>query len=242
MKISIIMPFYNSEATISKSLKSIEQQTILKYNNIILNIVCVNNNSTDNSFNICNEYLNSLKINGKKTLINCNIKGVVPARNSAIYECFKNDFDYIASLDSDDQWLPEKLEKQIDYINNNKCDIIGTQILYINDMEEIFHKSNYPTEDKDIKKHIKQGINPIANSSSLIKKDVFLQCGSYDPTYNLCEDFHFWIKASKWFNFYNISEYLTKYRFVKPNKNYVNDVGIICSNHFQESIRRFHNE
>ena len=219
-----------------------------KFEKVNINIICVDNLSTDNSLQICQNLKKNLSYTGIYSkisfqIINCPIIGLAPARNSAIYYSFLTECDFIANLDSDDIWLPDKLEKQINYLNNHpECDIIGTQISYIDAHGKIFNHSNYPIDNKEIKEHIKKGINPIANSSSIIRKDVFLKCGSYDPTYNLCEDFHLWVRASQWFNFHNIDERLTLYRFIGPRPDYVPMCGPICAKHFFDSISYFHNK
>ncbi|WP_261818010.1 glycosyltransferase family 2 protein [Vibrio gallicus] len=105
-KVSIIMPAYNASQTISKSIQSVIQQTYVNWELII-----VNDRSTDNTTKIIESHANN---DGRIRLFNnTNEKGVVGARNKAI-ELAKG--TYIAFLDSDDYWEPEKLNIQIDLL------------------------------------------------------------------------------------------------------------------------------
>ncbi len=110
--VSVITPCYNSSRFISQAIESVLAQTYKNFEMII-----VDDCSTDDSVGVVEEYL------GK----DCRIKliklekngGPAIARNIAI-EAAKG--GYIAFLDSDDIWLPEKLEKQIKFMK--ECDVI----------------------------------------------------------------------------------------------------------------------
>ncbi|EKK5378516.1 glycosyltransferase family 2 protein [Morganella morganii] len=105
--VSIIMPSYNSSATIEESIQSVLKQTYKNYELIICD-----DNSVDNTIDIIEKY-NSPNI----TIIkNRYPKGAAGARNFAIQN---SSGEYIAFLDSDDLWEETKLEKQINFMNSN---------------------------------------------------------------------------------------------------------------------------
>ncbi|WP_300363919.1 glycosyltransferase family 2 protein [Fusobacterium sp.] len=112
IKVSIIVPIYNVEKYLRKCLESIRKQT---YKNI--EIILINDGSTDNSENICKTYLDDKRFK----LINQENKGLSEARNTGIKN-FKG--DYLLFVDSDD-WLEENcIESCIKEIRKNNSDIV----------------------------------------------------------------------------------------------------------------------
>ena len=117
--ISVVIPMYNAENTIVTALDSIKNQTY-KCN---YQILVINDGSNDNSKKKVEEYiLENPKMN--ITLVNQANSGVSKARNEGLRRA---EGDYIALLDSDDEWLPEKIEKQIAlFEKDNNIDLLGT--------------------------------------------------------------------------------------------------------------------
>jgi len=106
--VSIIMPAYNAELFIEEAIESVISQTYINWELII-----VNDGSTDNTRTIVEKFL--LEDNRIK-LINQENKRLGAARNTG----FKNATGFfVAFLDSDDLWLPSKLEIQIDFLSKN---------------------------------------------------------------------------------------------------------------------------
>lgn len=211
-KISVLIPVHNCELTLKRSIDSVLNQTYKPYE-----IVCILNNCTDQSKNILESYKN-ISNDIKFNIFEYNIKGIVPALNFGLEKCEGN---LIARQDGDDFWYPEKLEKQIKFLDENKnIDIIGTQIrcvdINFNPTNEILI---HPTENNDIKNNLISGRNAIAHPSVIYKKDIIYKVGNYDITYKYCEDFHLWLKSIPYFNFANISEILVDYT-TKENINY----------------------
>ena len=107
--VSIIMPLYNCEEYIAESIESVISQT---YNH--WELIVVDDKSTDNSSIIVESYV--LK-DSRVKLVNLDTnEGPTKARNRAIKEANGR---YIAFLDSDDMWLPDKLQYQIAFLNEN---------------------------------------------------------------------------------------------------------------------------
>ncbi|MDX5474070.1 MAG: glycosyltransferase [Bacillaceae bacterium] len=105
--VSIITPSYNSEAYIKDAIESVLAQTYTNWEMII-----VDDCSTDNTVKIVNSY-NDKRIQLVKLDVN---SGPAIARNTAIAKAAGR---YLAFLDSDDQWLPKKLEKQLHFMQIN---------------------------------------------------------------------------------------------------------------------------
>ena len=107
--ISIITPSYKSEKFISQTIESVLSQTYKNWEMII-----VDDCSPDNSYEIIEDYVK--KDNRIKLIKLEKNSGPAVARNTAIKESRGR---YIAFLDADDLWIPEKLEKQINFMKEN---------------------------------------------------------------------------------------------------------------------------
>lgn len=109
-KISIITPAYNAGKYIEETIKSVQTQTFTDWEMVI-----VNDCSKDNTYEIAKAYADADKriklINHEKNA------GVAAARNTALDA---STGDYIAFLDSDDLWLPDKLEKQLMFMDTGQ--------------------------------------------------------------------------------------------------------------------------
>lgn len=106
--VSAIIPAYNAEKTIEDCINSIINQT---YNNI--EIIVVNDGSTDSTINILNRLTTKIK---NLTIFTISNSGPSKARNLGIQHAHG---EYIAFLDSDDKWLPDKINMQVNYLINN---------------------------------------------------------------------------------------------------------------------------
>lgn len=110
--VSIVTPNYNCARFISQTIESVLAQTYTSWEMLI-----VDDCSTDGSYEIALEY--SVRDSRIKVLRNEKNSGAAISRNKAI-ELAQGEF--IAFLDSDDLWMPEKLEKQISFMRDNNCD------------------------------------------------------------------------------------------------------------------------
>jgi glycosyltransferase involved in cell wall biosynthesis len=196
--VSVIMPCYNASNTISISIESVLKQS---YKNIEL--IIIDDFSTDNSLSIISNFQ---KIDERiKLLKNKFNKGVAYSRNQGIE---KASGSYIAFLDSDDYWDLNKIYIQMNYMNDNDCDITFTSYYRINSNGVIIGSVNLNNTIVSFDNLVKG--NVIAMSSSIIKKDkihnfYFENIGH--------EDYLFWLNILKNGNLaYPIESFLTYYR------------------------------
>jgi len=181
--ISIVIPTYNRCELLKRAINSVLDQTIN-----VQEIIVVDNGSTDNTYEMISSLFPEI------TYIYENRKGVSIARNVGIKNCYST---WIAFLDSDDAWEPQKLEKQLFFTNNNnkKYRLIHTN--------EIWYKNN--KFQNQLKKHEKSGgdifqkslqLCCISPSSAFIKKEVFDDYGFFDESLEVCEDYDMWIRIT----------------------------------------------
>jgi len=137
MKISIIMPVYNSEKYIEKSIQSVIDQSYEKWELII-----INDGSTDNSMEICRKYA---AFDVRIKLLSTENGGVSKARNIGLKEVSG---EYILFLDSDDTISKDCLKSSIEHIQKVNADIclFGFTIIYTENQKKVI----CPKETKNI--------------------------------------------------------------------------------------------
>ena len=175
--ISILMPIYNGVEYMGDSVSSILKQS---YEDWEL-IVGVNGHvEGSETYNVAKEW--EYKDDRIKVYDMFDVKGKSNALNEMLNYC---SYDWISLLDVDDIWLKDKLQSQIKYMEN--YDVIGTHCRYFGDL------NIYPSIPLgDITNLDFFKVNPIINSSCLIKKNL---C-HWDPSWQI-EDYDLWIRLWK---------------------------------------------
>lgn len=111
--VSIITPVFNSERFVSQTIESVKNQTYDNWEHLLV----VDSGTTDNSVSVINKYAVS---DSRIKLIEIkNKRGISLSRNAAL-EAAQG--EWIAFLDSDDMWLPEKLARQIEFMHQMNAD------------------------------------------------------------------------------------------------------------------------
>lgn len=204
--ISIIMAAYNAENTIGQAITSVIQQTYTDFELII-----VNDCSTDRTVDVINEFI---KKDARIRLIN-NSKnmGVSYTRKHGLNEA---EGSWIAILDSDDLWLPEKLAKQVEFQKKTNADLLYTGSGFMNvDGKQINWKLNVP-EVITYRQLLKQNI--LSNSSALVRKDLYEKY--YAVGDDMHEDFAIWLQILRnGIKAYGINEPLLIYRLDDKSKS-----------------------
>ena len=172
--VSVIMSVYNSEKTVAKSIESLIGQT---YKN--LEILLVDDFSTDNTFNICKEYENNFK--NIYLFRNKNNLGLTKNLNFLIN---KSSGEFLARQDSDDISEPNRIEKQINFIEKYKLDGCTTRARIIQTGSIIPKKSLYLPKRFVI--YIK---NPFIHGSLVLKKAVAESIGNYNEKFYYSQDY-----------------------------------------------------
>lgn len=132
IKVSIVVPIYNVEKYLRKCLDSLVNQTLEE-----IEILCVNDGSTDQSESIIDEYV--LQYPTKVIKFNKKNGGLSDARNFAIPKCLG---ECIAFIDSDDWIELDMFEKMYQFYRDNKCDIVVCGIKEVNERGKIINKSS----------------------------------------------------------------------------------------------------
>lgn len=196
--VSVIMAEYNTEVNLLRqSIKSILEQEYKNFEFVIVDD-CGKNNVEE----IANEFGDS-RI---KILKNEKNSGLVYSLNRAIE---LSTGKYIARMDTDDYSYPERLKKQVEFLEKNPIyDVIGGNIDYY-DGENIWGRSTNKgglVKRKDILNSI-----PLCHPTIMGKREIFLDVGGY-PEFKRCEDYALWIELfSREYKLYNMKETVLRY-------------------------------
>jgi glycosyltransferase involved in cell wall biosynthesis len=186
--ISVVIPAYNSAAYIKRSVDSVLAQT-LKPDEIIV----VDDGSTDNTADIVSQY------GSKVTLIQQKNAGPSTARNTGIKAATG---EWIAFLDADDEWLPEKLQLQIENLQRNP-QLVWTTANFYRSLEN--ENRRMPQIQSAKAKKMLEGKNYIEDYFSayragiigctdtmVVKKSVLIEAGFFREQLNKAEDLDLW--------------------------------------------------
>ena len=204
--VSIIMPAYNCEKYVVEAIESVINQT---YSNFEL--IVIDDGSNDSTLKIINDLAE--KDNRIKALQNEKNSGVSATRNRGISIAEGN---WIAFLDSDDIWVEEKLEKQMNCVKENNADFIFTASTYIDEDGKPYRGIFEVPEKISYRKLLRQ--NVITCSSVLVKKKYFDNIKMEKD--EMHEDYAVWLRILKLgITAYGVNEPLLIYRISRNSKS-----------------------
>jgi len=178
--VSVIIPTFNRVEYLPDALDSVYSQT-----HPVTEVIVVDDGSTDHTVEKLSPSYPSVQFLRQEN------QGVSSARNLGIA---KASHPWIALLDSDDRWTPQKLEQQITHLSQNpSLRAVHTEEKWIRDGKEInipasLDKSKDGLWERSLEKCI------ICPSSVLLHQSVFEKTGTFDPSLAICEDYDFWLR------------------------------------------------
>ncbi|MGL6167695.1 MAG: glycosyltransferase family 2 protein [Fusobacteriaceae bacterium] len=201
--VSIITPLYNGEKFVKETIKSVINQNYKNWEMII-----TDDNSTDKGTEIVEKYssldsrikLIKLKENG----------GAAVSRNISIKEAKGK---YIAFLDSDDIWLPKKLEKQIKFMEENGYDFTFTKYQQMSEEGKLLER--YIEVPKEINYRKALLFNPVGCLTAIYNQEKLGKI--FMPLIRKGQDYGLWLKILKQTSGYGFNENLAHYRLRKES-------------------------
>ncbi|MDA7817562.1 glycosyltransferase family 2 protein [Sulfurimonas sp.] len=181
MDITVVIPTYNRFEVLQRALKSVMAQTYQTKE-----IIVVDDGSTDNTSQITNLFPNVQYYYQKNS-------GVSSARNLGIE---KSTCKWIAFLDSDDEWMENKLALHVEFHKANSNILMSyTDEKWIRDSKEVkipkkFHKFGGDIFDKCLSHCI------IAPSATLLHVVLLKELGDFDESLEVCEDYDLWLRIT----------------------------------------------
>lgn len=199
-KISIVMSVYNGERYLKESVESILNQTEKNFEFII-----IDDGSQDASLPILKEYG---KADNRIKLVTRENKGLIYSLNEGIDMAQST---YIARMDADDVSLPDRLEKQLAYMEKHNLALCGSFATAVDESGDKIKDMQYPPTADTIKRFTLLH-NPCIHSSVIFKKEVIQYVGGYKSFFKHCEDYELWTRVVFRYKTGNIPEALLRYR------------------------------
>lgn len=209
-KISVLMVNYNHELHLPLSIESVLSQTYQNFEFII-----VDDGSTDSSREIIKNYADK----------DSRLKYYFLEKNCHI--CHATNFgfrkvtgEYLARIDSDDLWYPDKLQKQLDFMQNTpNCQVCFSWIDLIDedgndinsherDLYNLFNSSHPSRQEHWLEFFFIHG-NCLSHPSVLMKTEIQKEIGLFNPAYRQTHDFDYWIRIAKKYPIFVMEEKLT---------------------------------
>jgi teichuronic acid biosynthesis glycosyltransferase TuaG len=205
MMVSVIIPNYNASRFLGETIESVRNQTFTDWEAIV-----VDDCSTDHSVEIIQSYANN---DGRIRLIECAANNGGPAvpRNMGIAAA---QGDYIAFLDSDDLWLPGKLEIQLRFMKERNARLSSTSYSLIDENSHDLNRIIRAEPQMNYKKYLRN--TAIGFSTTIVHRELL--SGISFQKMPVAEDFPFWLDVFRQGEtMYGLQQVLTKYRVQKKS-------------------------
>jgi len=195
--ISVVLSVYNGEQYLRDSVTSILRQTYQGYEFII-----INDGSTDRTSEILNTYKGDPRIRVVNNPVNI---GLTRSLNKAISTAQGR---YIARMDVDDISLPERFQKQLEFMERSPdIGVVGTSYYDIEDDGKKMGEIILPIKDNQIRRAMTK-FNPFNHSSVMIRSQALKEVGSYDEKLIYSQDYELWFRILNRYRGHNLPEKL----------------------------------
>jgi glycosyltransferase involved in cell wall biosynthesis len=184
-KVSVVIPTYQSAKYIQEAIDSILNQAYKDYE-----IIVVDDGSTDDTIQVLKKYGTRIKVIRQEN------RGAANARNRGILASCG---EYIAFLDSDDVWMPNKLELHINILENNpEIGIVFSDVICVfgDRKTKYFNFRNPHSGEVYIHLFIR---NFIPMSAAVVRKKCFEEVGLFDESLSASEDHDMWLRIARFF-------------------------------------------
>lgn len=183
-KVSVIIPTKDREEPLIRALTSVENQSFRA-----IEVVVVDDHSRKAPSSIIEQFESRLPIR----LIPSQGEGVSAARNTGIRATTS---EFIALLDSDDEWMMEKISKQVDFFDTHpEIPLVHTEEVWIRNGVRV----------NPMKKHKKSGgriFTPstklclISPSATMLRRSLLDEVGLFNESFTVCEDYELWLRVT----------------------------------------------
>ncbi|MER3445447.1 MAG: glycosyl transferase [Candidatus Dadabacteria bacterium] len=205
-RVSVIIPTYNRAEFLCSAITSVLNQTFQDFE-----IIVVDDASNDGTY----EVVSSFNGNGIKYIRHKINRGGAAARNTGIRA---STGEYIAFLDDDDEWMPEKLQMQVDLLQISPPEVgaVYTGYLIIDRVKGEIVDRKTATKRRDLSNElILSNYLGAAGSSILLRRGCFEKVGLFDKGLSSSQDYDMWIRIPREFHFDCVEKSLIKYHFHK---------------------------
>ncbi|MFQ5824313.1 MAG: glycosyltransferase [bacterium] len=208
-QVSVIIPLYNGSQTISSAIQSVRDQTFKD-----LELLLVDDASTDGSLKEVEHHLTDQRV---RLFRNTRNLGIPATKNKAL-RMAKG--PYIAFLDQDDIWLPNKIETQLSILEQqDKIGLIASAVYFINKHGQVIGKKVLDIQEAQPPLQVKRLLlgNFITNSSAMVRRSCIDKIGYFNENLRGSDDYDMWVRIAEYYGIYYLKRILIKKRIHSSN-------------------------
>src|SRR5437660_1471558 len=201
-ELTLVMSVFNGERFLPAALESIMAQSMRDFT-----IIVVNDGSTDRTAEILEEYAGRSE---RMQVVHQQNSGVVDAANRA---CALARTPYIARMDADDISLPDRLERQLSFLQRRReVALLGGAAEFINESGNVLFTVGVPTQHDEIKAILPER-NVFVHSAVVMRRDALLAVGGYRRAFSdTAGDYDLWLRIVERYEAANLAEVIVRYR------------------------------
>lgn len=200
-RVSVIIPTYNRAHLVNRAIQSVLNQTYQDFE-----VIVVDDCSTDNTAEVVNS-IGDERVRYVPHQVN---KGASASRNTGIGAAKG---ELVGFLDSDDEWLPEKLQKQVDKFDSaspNVGLIYGGYIVIDDETKKTIQRV-YPEKRGYVFEDVLKMSGPTNPLTPLVKRECFEKVGLFDEEMRFGEDWDMWVRIAEHYEFDFVSDTVGRY-------------------------------
>lgn len=199
--LSVLLPVYNGERYVGKTIESVLSQSYAGFELLILD-----DGSSDRTPEILADYAAR---DGRIRLFRHDNHGVGFTLSRGLAEARGT---FVAELGADDLALPERFRKQVDFLATHPDHVlVGAYLRIIDSGDRPIGLRKYPTDDEQLRSHMAL-YNPIGSPSAMYRRADAVAAGGYTSRFRTCEDYDFILRLARRGKVANLAEPLTAYR------------------------------
>ena len=201
-KVSVLLPVWNGEAFLEQAIDSVLGQTLSSFE-----LIVIDDGSSDRSAAIAEGFTS--RDDRVRTLRRPH-EGLSASLNAGIAAARG---DYVARMDADDVSVPDRLQKQVEYLDAHPaCVAVGTWIEVVDEAGRPLGLKTYVTTHAEISAALLDGISPMAHPTVVVRGDALRAAGGYDARCYPSEDLDLWFRLGESGELANLGEALLRHR------------------------------
>ena len=201
-RVSVVMPVWNAAPYLRTALKSLSGQSFADYELII-----IDDDSTDGTAAIVHDMAKSDP--RVRVIRNQSRVGMGHVFNQGLFAAVGH---YVARMDGDDVAHPERLARQVAFLDAHPgVVVVGAQLELIDASGKLVGSRSYPVSDASLRRAMVR-VSPFAHPVTMFRREVAVHLGGYDARYAPAEDLHLWVRLSSRGQMANLPDVLLRYR------------------------------
>lgn len=209
MLVSVLMPVFNGEKYLEDGVKSILSQTFSDFE-----LILVDDGSTDSSLELAEALA---KQDSRVKIVKLpEHKNISVALNAGLEACSGK---YVVRADADDWCYPDRLEKQVNFMEENlEVAVSGGRIEICDESLRFLNYRKYPKTDSRVRKKIFH-FSPFAHPATIWRTDLMKQAGGYNESFEVAQDYDLYFRVGQLGKFANLDDVLIRLRTHKKSSS-----------------------